>query len=150
MPYILSWCKARVWGVTDVILTEWRVESFVDDLNTRQGIVSGRMALLQWSTKIQPFIASIPPSPHQSNPLSFFCTTRPWGLQAVCLVCRANNRLFHPFRKHGKTVALVMMVWAPTNSWLQALVQFSALPSCHHPWKLFTLIQLMPSIGLSQ
>ena len=66
--------KARVVGealVTDesrgppcnVIPTERRVESFADDLNTRQGIVSGRVALLPRSTEIQPFVAKIRPSP---------------------------------------------------------------------------------------
>ncbi|GLT35352.1 hypothetical protein SLA2020_098140 [Shorea laevis] len=40
-----------------------RVESFADDLNMRRGIVSGRVALLPRSTEIQPFIASIRPSP---------------------------------------------------------------------------------------
>ncbi|KAK8700644.1 hypothetical protein V6N13_019034 [Hibiscus sabdariffa] len=39
------------------------VESFADDLNTRRGIVSGRVALLPRSTEIQPFVASIRPSP---------------------------------------------------------------------------------------
>ena len=40
-----------------------RVESFADDLNTRRGIVSGRVALLPRSTEIQPYVASIRPSP---------------------------------------------------------------------------------------
>lgn len=49
----------------EVIPTERRVESFADDLNTRRGIVSGRVALLPRSTEIQPFVASIrPPSSH--------------------------------------------------------------------------------------
>ncbi|KAK8505830.1 hypothetical protein V6N13_013395 [Hibiscus sabdariffa] len=39
------------------------VESFADDLNTRRGIVSGRVALLPRSTEIQPFVASIRPLP---------------------------------------------------------------------------------------
>lgn len=47
----------------EVIPTERRVESFADDLNTRRGIVSGRVALLPRSTEIQPFVASIRPSP---------------------------------------------------------------------------------------
>ncbi|KAK8640511.1 hypothetical protein V6N13_008264 [Hibiscus sabdariffa] len=34
-----------------------------DDLNTRRDIVSGRVALLPRSTEIQPFVASIRPSP---------------------------------------------------------------------------------------
>ncbi|WZZ15015.1 hypothetical protein YC2023_108104 [Brassica napus] len=34
-----------------------------DDLNTRRGIVSGRVALLPRSTEIQPFVAKIRPSP---------------------------------------------------------------------------------------
>ncbi|WZZ77072.1 hypothetical protein YC2023_097649 [Brassica napus] len=37
-----------------------------DDLNTRRGIVSGRVALLPRSTEIQPFVAKIRPSPFQS------------------------------------------------------------------------------------
>ena len=44
--------------------TEWRVESFADDLNTRRGIVSGRVALLPRSTEIQPRVAPIRPSSH--------------------------------------------------------------------------------------
>jgi hypothetical protein len=38
-------------------------ESFADDLNTRRGIVSGRVALLPRSTEIQPHVAQIRPSP---------------------------------------------------------------------------------------
>jgi hypothetical protein len=38
-------------------------ESFADDLNTRRGIVSGRVALLPRSTEIQPHVARIRPSP---------------------------------------------------------------------------------------
>ena len=42
-----------------------RAESFADDLNTRRGIVSGRVALLPRSTEIQPHVARIrPPLPH--------------------------------------------------------------------------------------
>ncbi|PPD85122.1 hypothetical protein GOBAR_DD17937 [Gossypium barbadense] len=52
--------RAPPWSV---IPTERRVESFADDLNTRRGIVSGRVALLPRSTEIQPFVASIRPSP---------------------------------------------------------------------------------------
>lgn len=44
-----------------------RAESFADDLNTRRGIVSGRVALLPRSTEIQPFVAQIRPSPQPSN-----------------------------------------------------------------------------------
>lgn len=40
-----------------------RAESFADDLNTRRGIVSGRVALLPRSTEIQPRVAMIRPSP---------------------------------------------------------------------------------------
>jgi hypothetical protein len=40
-----------------------RAESFADDLNTRRGIVSGRVALLPRSTEIQPRVARIRPSP---------------------------------------------------------------------------------------
>ena len=42
---------------------ERRVESSADDLNTRRGIVSGRVALLPRSTEIQPCVAPIRPSP---------------------------------------------------------------------------------------
>ena len=45
------------------ISTVWRAESFADDLNTRRGIVSGRVALLPRSAEIQPFVAPIRPSP---------------------------------------------------------------------------------------
>ncbi|CAF2086651.1 unnamed protein product [Brassica napus] len=45
----------------------WRVESFAGDLNTRRGIVSGRVALLPRSTEIQSFVAKIRPSPFQSH-----------------------------------------------------------------------------------
>src|SRR5437868_13042091 len=38
-------------------------EPFADDLNTRRGIVSGRVALLPRSTEIQPHVASVRPSP---------------------------------------------------------------------------------------
>src|SRR3954465_11248919 len=41
-------------------------ESFADDLNTRRGIVSGRVALLPRSTEIQPHVARIRPSPNSS------------------------------------------------------------------------------------
>src|SRR6266498_3822106 len=40
-------------------------EPFADDLNTRRGIVSGRVALLPRSTEIQPHVASVRPSPPQ-------------------------------------------------------------------------------------
>src|SRR3954465_9263354 len=40
-------------------------ESFADDLNTRRGIVSGRVALLPRSTEIQPHVAPIRPSPNK-------------------------------------------------------------------------------------
>ena len=43
-----------------------RAESFADDLNTRRGIVSGRVALLPRSTEIQPHVARIRP-PHSSH-----------------------------------------------------------------------------------
>ncbi|KAK2450538.1 hypothetical protein QL285_009651 [Trifolium repens] len=44
---------------------ERRVESFADDLNTRRGIVSGRVALLPRSTEIQPLsLRFVPPHPH--------------------------------------------------------------------------------------
>lgn len=49
-----------------IISTERRVESFADDLNTRRGIVSGRVALLPRSTEIQPYVAPIRPSPTQT------------------------------------------------------------------------------------
>src|SRR5436189_4964249 len=48
-----------------------RAESFADDLNTRRGIVSGRVALLPRSTEIQPLDAQIrppPPPTHQLPP----------------------------------------------------------------------------------
>ncbi|KAF7807909.1 hypothetical protein G2W53_040070 [Senna tora] len=41
-------------GRLEEIPIERRVESFADDLNTRRGIVSGRVALLPRSTEIQP------------------------------------------------------------------------------------------------
>ena len=40
------------------------MESFADDLNTRRGIVSGRVALLPRSTEIQPHAAPIRPPTH--------------------------------------------------------------------------------------
>ena len=39
----------------------------VDDLNMRQGIVSGRVALLPRSTEIQPRVTRIRPSPFHSH-----------------------------------------------------------------------------------
>ncbi|CAL5425771.1 unnamed protein product [Camellia sinensis] len=48
---------------------ERRVESSADDLNTRRGIVSGRVALLPRSTEIQPRVAPIRPSPPDFVPL---------------------------------------------------------------------------------
>lgn len=79
--------KARVVGkalVTDesrgspcnVISTERLVESFADDLNTRRGIVSGRVALLPRSAEIQPHVARIRPSPH-NQPQHLAAPTRP-------------------------------------------------------------------------
>ena len=47
-----------------------RVESFADDLSTRRGIVSGRVALLPRSTEIQPYVAPIRPSPFFPSPQS--------------------------------------------------------------------------------
>ena len=59
-----------------IIPIEWRVKSFADDLNTRRGIVSGRVALLPRSTKIHPCVALIrppsPPSPPPQNLLKTF------------------------------------------------------------------------------
>ena len=46
----------------NVISRERLAESFADDLNTRRGIVSGRVALLPRSVEIQPLVASIRPS----------------------------------------------------------------------------------------
>ncbi len=57
----------------NAIPIERRVESFADDLNMRQGIVSGRVALLPRSTEIQPYVASIRPSPQYS----FFSSLTP-------------------------------------------------------------------------
>ena len=50
---IPPWRISR-WGRLEEIPTERRVESFADDLNTRLGIVSGRVALLPRSTEIHP------------------------------------------------------------------------------------------------
>ena len=91
--------KARVVGqapATDesqglpcnVIPTERRVESFADDLNMRQGIVSGRVALLPRSTEIQPFVAPIRPSP-RNKPI-YFCQVS-WRLSekvVILLQCK--------------------------------------------------------------
>lgn len=50
-------------GRLEQIPTERRVESFADDLNTRLGIVSGRVALLPRSTEIQPLsLRFVPPT----------------------------------------------------------------------------------------
>jgi len=46
---------------------EWRVEYFADDLNTRQGIVSGTVALLPRSTEIQPLSLWFVPPLHLQN-----------------------------------------------------------------------------------
>ena len=50
-------------GRLEEIPTERRVESFADDLNTRLGIVSGRVALLPRSTEIQPKSLRFDPPP---------------------------------------------------------------------------------------
>lgn len=70
------------------IPTERRVESFADDLNTRRGIVSGRVALLPRSTEIQPCVASIRPSPFNIkkiffplDPGGFTLQGGPWNLR---------------------------------------------------------------------
>src|SRR3989442_8676443 len=61
-----------------MIPTGRRTESFADDLNTRRGIVSGRVALLPRSTEIQPFVAPIRPSPlRHTSPKSNFVDVRP-------------------------------------------------------------------------
>src|SRR3954447_7343072 len=61
-----------------MIPTGRRTESFADDLNTRRGIVSGRVALLPRSTEIQPFVAPIRPSPlRHTSPKSNFLDVRP-------------------------------------------------------------------------
>ena len=54
-------------GRLEEIPIERRVESFADDLNTRLGIVSGRVALLPRSTEIQPIVASIRPPPRRES-----------------------------------------------------------------------------------
>lgn len=53
-------------GRHEEISIERQVESFADDLNTRWGIVSGRVALLPRSTEIQPLSLRFVPPP---NPL---------------------------------------------------------------------------------
>lgn len=59
-------------------------ESFADDLNTRRGIVSGRVALLPRSTEIQPHVARIRPSPQ------LFYRTGRFEL-TLCRACYASK-----------------------------------------------------------
>lgn len=97
--------RAPPWSV---IPTERRVESFADDLNTRRGIVSGRVALLPRSTEIQPFVASIRPSPIADPiPPSFVARPYPgvprWGTWCKELV--KHLAVPSPFEKHGRTGA---------------------------------------------
>ena len=54
-------------GRLEEIPVERRVESFADDLNTRLGIVSGRVALLPRSTEIQPKSLRFGPSPNSAR-----------------------------------------------------------------------------------
>ena len=54
-------------GRPEEIPTERRVESFADDLNTRLGIVSGRVALLPRSTEIQPKSLRFVPPPNPAR-----------------------------------------------------------------------------------
>ncbi|KAF7800677.1 hypothetical protein G2W53_044838 [Senna tora] len=64
-------------GRLEEIPIERRVESFADDLNTRRGIVSGRVALLPRSTEIQPSsLRFVPPlclSKKHSSPKICLC-----------------------------------------------------------------------------
>ena len=98
-----------------IIPTGRRVESFADDLNTRRGIVSGRVALLPRSTEIQPCVASVRPSPLSSPNPSFKISSKlfaPFRLEA-------NPPM--PARSHvpmgGFCLALRCMPWP----WLRAM-----------------------------
>jgi hypothetical protein len=73
-------CRWRQSGLLDnafmLLPPTWQsrswVESFADDLNTRRGIVSGRVALLPQSIEIQPCVTSICASPLLILPVSIY------------------------------------------------------------------------------
>lgn len=94
-----------------MISSERRVESFADDLNTRRGIVSGRVALLPRSTEIQPHVASIRPSPFQP--------THPY----TCHPCRPRGW------KHTSPATAIALAWLEA-SWAALQCLGLALP-CH-------------------
>ena len=72
-------------GRREEIPIERRVESFADDLNTRLGIVSGRVALLPRSTEIQPKSLRFVPPP--SDPRSW-----PWAARRLRAAVRRSAK----------------------------------------------------------
>ncbi|KAF7801129.1 hypothetical protein G2W53_045264 [Senna tora] len=100
-------------GRLEEIPIERRVESFADDLNTRRGIVSGRVALLPRSTEIQPSsLRFVPPlclskkTQFSKNMPLFAC----WGckLQETQTIApspkRRNDRLCTSSHGHLRSV----------------------------------------------
>ena len=73
-------------GRLEEIPIERRVESFADDLNTRLGIVSGRVALLPRSTEIQPKSLRFGPLPRLRPGGSNACALRPGNCVRVSCV----------------------------------------------------------------
>lgn len=69
---------SRVQQPCIMISIERQAGSFADDLNTRWGIVSGRVALLPRSAEIQPYVAQIRPS-HLCVSLGVKNFRKPWG-----------------------------------------------------------------------
>ena len=83
-----------------------RVESFADDLNTRRGIVSGRVALLPRSTEIQPLsLWFVPPLHFKRNSNYFFFSKLPYNN----FVCFLRLRLQIIFQR-PKTIYLCQVL----------------------------------------
>ena len=93
-------------------------ESFADDLNTRRGIVSGRVALLPRSTEIQPRVARIRPSPHSTHRLATRFRTHGRGapvFRTETAKAQRGRRRARPKKSQvpacGKTPKLLRIPW---------------------------------------
>ncbi|KAF7800406.1 hypothetical protein G2W53_040041 [Senna tora] len=120
-------------GRLEEIPIERRVESFADDLNTRRGIVSGRVALLPRSTEIQPSsLRFVPPlclskkTQFSKNMPLFAC----WGckLQETQTIApspkRRNDRLCTSSHGHLRSVRNARCKWLSLGSTCLALLDY--------------------------
>lgn len=105
-------------------------ESFADDLNTRRGIVSGRVALLPRSTEIQPHVARIRPSPKYSvRRVGSSWEVPPPSMPLECAKCLLEST--KSLRKHGKGKWNGLCKPGTHYGFIQFYLNFSIKPPSH-------------------